>query len=82
MIALFLRILSWPFIVLVMIYQKIISPLFPPTCRYTPTCSSYFIEALKEWGIFKGMFLGIKRILKCNPYCGCGYDPVPKKIKK
>ena len=81
MIALFLRILSWPFIVLVMIYQKIISPLFPPTCRYTPTCSSYFIEALKEWGIFKGMFLGIKRILKCNPYCGCGYDPVPKKIK-
>lgn len=79
MIALFLRILSWPFIVLVMIYQKIISPLFPPTCRYTPTCSSYFIEALKEWGIFKGMFLGIKRILKCNPYGGCGYDPVPKK---
>lgn len=81
MIALFLRILSWPFIVLVMIYQKIISPLFPPTCRYTPTCSSYFIEALKEWGIFKGMYLGIKRILKCNPYGGCGYDPVPKKIK-
>lgn len=81
MIALFLRILSWPFIVLVMIYQKIISPLFPPTCRYTPTCSSYFIEALKEWGIFKGMFLGIKRILKCNPYGGCGNDPVPKKIK-
>lgn len=81
MISLFLRILSWPFIVLVMIYQKIISPLFPPTCRYTPTCSSYFIEALKEWGIFKGMFLGIKRILKCNPYGGCGNDPVPKKIK-
>lgn len=81
MIALFLRILSWPFIVLVMIYQKIISPLFQPTCRYTPTCSSYFIEALKEWGIFKGMFLGIKRILKCNPYGGCGNDPVPKKIK-
>ena len=75
------RFLSWPLILLVMIYQKTISPLFPPTCRYTPTCSSYFIQALKEWGIVKGMFLGIKRILKCNPYGGCGHDPVPKKNK-
>jgi putative membrane protein insertion efficiency factor len=82
MLLRFLRFLSWPFIVLVIIYQKIISPLFPPTCRFTPTCSTYFIEALKEWGIINGMYLGVKRILKCNPYGGCGHDPVPKRSLK
>ena len=65
---------------MVLIYQKLISPLFPPTCRFTPTCSTYFIQALKEWGILKGTYLGIKRILRCNPYGGCGHDPVPKKF--
>jgi putative membrane protein insertion efficiency factor len=75
-----LKLLSWPFILLVIIYQKLISPLFPPTCRFTPTCSTYFIQALKEWGILKGTYLGIKRILRCNPYGGCGHDPVPKKF--
>jgi hypothetical protein len=75
-----LKLLSWPFILLVLIYQKLISPLFPPTCRFTPTCSTYFIQALKEWGILKGTYLGIKRILRCNPYGGCGHDPVPKKF--
>ena len=64
---------------MVLIYQKLISPLFPPTCRFTPTCSTYFIQALKEWGILKCTYLGIKRILRCNPYGGCGHDPVPKK---
>lgn len=75
-----LKLLSWPFILLVIIYQKLISPLFPPTCRFTPTCSTYFIQALEEWGIPKGTYLGIKRILRCNPYGGCGHDPVPKKF--
>jgi len=73
-------ILSAPFIFLVKIYQWIISPIFPPTCRYTPTCSSYMIEALKIWGPIKGLYLGIRRILRCNPWGGCGHDPVPQRI--
>lgn len=58
-------------------YQKCISPLFPPCCRFTPTCSAYALEALKKYGPFKGMILTIKRILRCNPFCKGGYDPVP-----
>ena len=58
-------------------YQKFISPLTPPSCRFTPTCSQYAIEALRKHGPFKGMYLAIRRILRCHP-CGCsGYDPVP-----
>ncbi|MGI6319791.1 MAG: membrane protein insertion efficiency factor YidD [Bacteroidales bacterium] len=65
------------FIALVKIYQYIISPLFPPTCRYTPTCSVYSIEALKKHGAIKGAWLSIKRIVSCNPWGGSGHDPVP-----
>ncbi|MDR1069635.1 MAG: membrane protein insertion efficiency factor YidD [Gracilibacteraceae bacterium] len=57
-------------------YRKFISPLFPPTCRFYPTCSAYFIQALEKYGFFKGTFLGIKRILKCNPLFPGGYDPL------
>ncbi len=60
-------------------YQIFISPLLPKSCRYEPTCSAYMIEAIKIWGPFKGLFLGIKRILSCRPGGGCGYDPVPKR---
>ncbi|MBM78384.1 MAG: membrane protein insertion efficiency factor YidD [Crocinitomicaceae bacterium] len=67
------------FILLIRIYQKAISPLFPGSCRYTPTCSQYSIEAIKNHGILKGLYLGLKRIIKCNPWGGCGYDPVPEK---
>ena len=80
--ALIFKILSFPLIILVKIYQYIISPIFPPTCRYTPTCSVYMIDALKEWGPFTGTYLGVKRILSCRPGGGCGYDPVPKKESK
>ncbi len=66
---------------MVRIYQWIISPLFPPSCRHTPTCSVYTIEALKEWGLLKGLYLGIRRILSCRPGGSHGYDPVPKKFK-
>ncbi len=62
---------------MVKFYQKAISPLFPPTCRYTPTCSSYSIEALKKYGPFKGGWLSLKRFLSCNPWGGHGHDPVP-----
>jgi len=58
-------------------YQKIISPLTPATCRYTPTCSHYTLTALQKYGLFKGGWMGIKRIFSCNPWGGSGYDPVP-----
>lgn len=64
------------------IYQFLISPILGNNCRYTPTCSSYMVEALKEWGIFKGLYLGTKRIIRCNPWGGMGDDPVPKNNKK
>jgi putative membrane protein insertion efficiency factor len=57
-------------------YQKFISPLFPPTCRFYPTCSVYCIQALEKYGVLKGSFLGIKRILKCHPFHPGGYDPL------
>ena len=77
------KLLVFPLIVLVRIYQYIISPIFPATCRYTPTCSHYSVEALKEWGPIKGSYLAIKRISSCHPRGGFGYDPVSKKeIKK
>ena len=62
---------------LVRLYQKYISPLRPACCRYIPTCSQYAIEALKEHGIIKGSALAIWRIMRCNPFCKGGYDPVP-----
>ena len=58
-------------------YQKFISPLKPPTCRFTPTCSQYAIEAIRKHGPFKGLALAVWRILRCNPWGGSGYDPVP-----
>ncbi|MFM7566612.1 MAG: membrane protein insertion efficiency factor YidD [Flavobacteriales bacterium] len=73
------KILGFPLIGLVRIYQWIISPLFPPSCRYTPTCSSYMIEAIQVWGPIKGLWLGLKRISRCHPKGGHGYDPVPQK---
>lgn len=66
-----------PFILLVKLYQGAISPLLPNACRYTPTCSQYMIEALQKYGVFKGAFLGIKRISRCHPWGGHGHDPVP-----
>jgi len=67
------------FIVLlpVYFYRYTISPLFPPSCRYTPTCSQYAIEAVKKHGIFKGGWLAVKRLSRCHPWGESGYDPVP-----
>lgn len=59
------------------IYQKFISPLTPPSCRYTPTCSQYAIEALRKHGPLRGGYLALRRILSCHPWGGHGYDPVP-----
>lgn len=73
--------LSYPFLGIIWVYQHTISPVFPPTCRFNPTCSAYFKEALLTWGIFKGTYLGVRRIARCHPWGGCGYDPVPTKTK-
>jgi len=58
-------------------YKKYISPLLPPSCRFTPTCSEYAIEAIQRHGALKGGLLAAWRILRCNPFCKGGYDPVP-----
>ena len=72
----FRKIMVSPFILLVRIYQYGLSPLLPNACRYTPTCSNYMIEALYKYGVFKGGWLGIKRILRCHPWGGHGHDPL------
>lgn len=63
-------------------YQRGISPLSPPSCRFTPTCSQYAIEAIERFGAFKGAALALWRILRCHPLCKGGYDPVPEKKPK
>ncbi|TKK68680.1 membrane protein insertion efficiency factor YidD [Ilyomonas limi] len=72
-----LKILSYPFILLIKIYQYAISPLIGPKCRFTPTCSNYALQAFKKYGLFKGFWLTVKRISRCHPWGGSGYDPVP-----
>ncbi|GEN83876.1 putative membrane protein insertion efficiency factor [Sporosarcina luteola] len=62
------------------IYQKIISPLTPPSCRFYPTCSHYGVEAIEKHGALKGTWLAIRRISKCHPFHEGGFDPVPEKI--
>lgn len=58
-------------------YQRWLSPLLPPSCRYEPTCSQYALEALGRYGLLKGGWLTLKRIARCNPWCPGGHDPVP-----
>lgn len=69
--------ISYFFIFLIRIYQYLISPLLPTSCRYTPTCSAYGVEAIKKHGPIKGGWLAVKRISRCHPWGGEGYDPVP-----
>ncbi|MDR1130207.1 MAG: membrane protein insertion efficiency factor YidD [Prevotellaceae bacterium] len=64
-------------VILIKAYQLFISPYIPASCRYTPTCSAYAVEALKKHGLFKGIYLSAKRIFSCHPWGGSGYDPVP-----
>lgn len=66
-------------IALVKLYQKTISPLKPPCCRFTPTCSAYAIEAFQKRGFFAGLILSVWRVLRCNPFAKGGYDPVPER---
>ena len=71
-------VLSAPFVALIRFYQICISPLKPtPSCRFTPTCSQYALEAVRKYGPLKGGWMAIKRIARCHPWGGSGYDPVP-----
>jgi putative membrane protein insertion efficiency factor len=73
------KVVSFILLLPIRFYQGAISPWLPATCRYSPTCSSYAIEAVQTWGPIKGSWLAIKRIGSCNPWGGHGHDPVPKK---
>ncbi|MBX7042593.1 MAG: membrane protein insertion efficiency factor YidD [Ignavibacteria bacterium] len=67
---------------LIRFYKSYISSMFPPSCRFYPTCSEYAIEAIEMHGFVRGIWLSVKRIARCNPYCKCGYDPVPPAVSR
>ncbi len=69
--------MAMPLIGLVTFYRYCVSPMFPSVCRFTPTCSEYALEALRRYGPLRGSWLAVKRILRCHPWGGSGYDPVP-----
>ena len=73
----FKKIVLYPILLLIKIYQTILSPILPSTCRYSPTCSEYTKQSLIKFGLIKGGLISIKRIIKCNPWGGNGYDPIP-----
>ena len=64
-------------VLLIILYQKLLSPWLPPSCRYTPSCSQYAREALLKHGLFRGLFLAARRLSRCHPFHAGGYDPVP-----
>ena len=72
---------TYTLILLIKVYKFFISPLFGQSCRYLPTCSEYSIEALKTYGLIKGLLLTFKRILSCHPWGNSGFDPVKKEMK-
>lgn len=72
-----LKLIGQIFILMIRLYQSLISPFFPPSCRFVPTCSAYGVDAIRKHGPFKGGWLTIKRISKCHPWGKSGYDPVP-----
>lgn len=76
------RLFAWPLLLLVGLYRYLVSPWLGPNCRFTPTCSEYTLEALRKHGAFRGSALAAKRIGRCHPWGGQGYDPVPDEERK
>ena len=76
------KIIIFPLLIIIKVYQLIISPILRGNCRFLPTCSEYAIESLKSHGLIKGSILTIKRIGRCHPWGGHGYDPIPSKNLK
>ena len=76
------KIVTYPLIICVKTYQLFLSPIIGQNCRYLPTCSEYTTDCLKQFGIIKGILLSLKRISKCHPWGGHGYDPIPKNIEE
>lgn len=80
-----MKYLTYPFKLLLFIpvwfYKFIISPCLPHTCRFTPSCSNYFLKAVEEFGPFKGFCMGLRRVARCRPGGGYGFDPVPTNLK-
>ena len=73
------KVATLPLLILIRVYQLIISPLLGSNCRFMPTCSEYAMESLRSHGLIKGIYLTVKRIGKCHPWGGHGYDPIPTK---
>ena len=71
------KLFVWLLLLPIYFYKVAISPLTPPSCRYTPSCSTYAMEAIRKHGPLKGLYLAVRRILRCHPWGGSGYDPVP-----
>lgn len=71
----FKKLFIWP----IKLYQLTLSPMLGANCRFTPSCSQYMVDAIEEWGPLKGIWLGLRRIGRCQPWGGHGHDPVPKK---
>ena len=76
------RFFKWLFILPIRFYKLLISPLIGQNCRFQPTCSTYTMRAIQEWGALRGSWLGMKRISRCHPWGDSGYDPVPKRNSK
>lgn len=71
------KIAIFPFVLLILFYRRCISPFTPASCRFTPTCSQYALEAFRKYGPLKGLYLTVRRLARCHPWGGSGYDPVP-----
>lgn len=73
------KVLAWPLLALVWLYRKLVSPMLGANCRFEPSCSAYAETALRRYGAFRGGWLALRRICRCHPWGGSGYDPVPQR---
>ncbi len=74
--------MKWAVLKVIRGYQRFISPALPGGCRYEPSCSRYAYQAVERYGAFRGMWMGLRRLMRCNPWGGQGYDPVPERVSR